>query len=208
MDAIGIITGVYEWHNEYPEYKRVRQVKWIFKGKKDIVDINGGKTMMQATVYRLNNLAINSVFDIVKSNENKIADSILDKSTDKKDNYVFIIDEINRGNISKIFGELITLIEDNKRDGASEAMKVTLPYKKDGELVSFSVPDNVYIIGTMNTADRSIAAIDTALRRRFTFIEMMPDYEVLDGIEVKGKQNDEEYSINIAEMLKKNGMSV
>lgn len=203
IDAIGIITGVYEWHNEYPEYKRVRQVKWIFKGKKDIVDINGGKTMMQATVYRLNNLAINSVFDIVKSNENKIADSILDKSTDKKDNYVFIIDEINRGNISKIFGELITLIEDNKRDGASEAMKVTLPYKKDGELVSFSVPDNVYIIGTMNTADRSIAAIDTALRRRFTFIEMMPDYEVLDGIEVKGKQNDEEYSINIAEMLKK-----
>lgn len=113
---------------------------------------------------------------------------------DKNSNYVFIIDEINRGNISKIFGELITLIEDNKREGASEAMKITLPYKKDGEDVEFSVPENVYIIGTMNTADRSIAAIDTALRRRFTFIEMMPDNKVLEGVKVG--------DIDIPQMLK------
>ena len=178
IDAIGVVTGEYEWHDEYSYYKRVRPVKWIVKDiNENIMDMTDGVTMTLSSVYRFSNITLNDVLKIVeKYNAEEVT------SVDSKDNYVFIIDEINRGNISKIFGELITLIEPSKRIGASEEMTAVLPYSAR----IFGVPNNVYIIGTMNTADRSIATIDTALRRRFFFKEMLPNPEVLKDVEVDG----------------------
>lgn len=184
IDAIGVITGEPEWHDEYEHYKRLRNVKWLVKDiNEDIFDLNAQRLMMQPSVYKLS-VSVTDALQILR----KVKPSLFTPRV-KIPNRVFIIDEINRGNISKVFGELITLIEPTKRIGAKEQLRATLPYSGQ----SFGVPDNVYLIGTMNTADRSIALIDTALRRRFSFVEMQPDSATLKDVLVDG--------IDISEML-------
>lgn len=178
IDAIGVVTGEYEWHDEYTQYKRLRKVNWLAKGiNEDITEINGGKTLTLSSTYALNRISLSDVITMLK----RVAPKSL-MAEAAKPNYVFIIDEINRGNISKIFGELITLIEPSKRQGQGEGMTAKLPYSQK----PFGVPDNVYLLGTMNTADRSIATLDTALRRRFQFKEMQPDPSTLKGVIVDG----------------------
>lgn len=185
IDAIGVVTGEPEWHDEYQHYKRLRNVRWLAKGiNEDIVDLNAGKSMTLSSVYKLS-VSVSDALQVLR----KVKPTLFTQKV-KIPNRVFIIDEINRGNISKILGELITLIEPSKRIGATEQLRAILPYSGQ----NFGVPDNVYIIGTMNTADRSIALIDTALRRRFGFVEMVPESTVLANVLVDNV-------VDIAEML-------
>ena len=124
-------------------------------------------------------------------------DNTVSSKSSEKAKYVLIIDEINRGNISRIFGELITLIEPSKRAGSPEALTLKLLYSKE----EFSVPDNVYLIGTMNTADRSLAGMDIALRRRFIFREMPPKPELLKDVVVSNVANEDVNAVSASDAV-------
>ena len=172
IDAIGVVVGDYEFEDKFPNYKRVRRVNWLVKNiNENIVEMNDGKTMTLGTVYRLNSITLDNVKSILE----KYNTSSKMEENDKA--YVMVIDELNRGNVSKVFGELITLLEADKRKGRINAESVVLPYSKK----AFHIPNNVYLIATMNTADRSLGSLDYAIRRRFAFIAEKPF-----GLEVEG----------------------
>ena len=174
IDAIGVVAGEYEFEDKFPNYKRVRRVNWLVKNiNENIVEMNDGKTMTLGTVYRLNSITLDNVKSILEKYDTSSKMEENDKA------YVMVIDELNRGNVSKVFGELITLLEADKRKGRINAESVVLPYSKK----AFHIPNNVYLIATMNTADRSLGSLDYAIRRRFAFIAEKPFGLDVDGFD-------------------------
>ncbi|MBK8855683.1 MAG: AAA family ATPase [Saprospiraceae bacterium] len=187
--AIGKVTGEYFYDpTTEMRHKHFRKVSWIFNDQEIPVEDIYTKNLSQQTIYKMKSEGIQKSF-FIHSSVNEIPEE-----HEEQKNYVLIIDEINRGNVASIFGELITLIETDKRAGNNEELKVVLPYSKD----SFTVPSNLYLIGTMNTADRSIEALDTALRRRFSFKEMAPDPAL---IRMEGSLKDSNGMINDVDVV-------
>lgn len=172
--AIAQVTGNYYYDRTTPiRYSHFRKVEWLYKGEDIYYSKINNKVFSQQSIYGYFDSSKKGTPDYNPDLNTQELNNIITGKVEKEIAlpHVLIIDEINRGNISKIFGELITLIEEDKR----ETLSVKLPYSQD----DFTVPKNLYIIGTMNTSDRSIASIDIALRRRFKFVEMMPRPELV-----------------------------
>lgn len=191
VDAIGVVTGEYEYHAEGGEYPRYRGVKWLVKGiKENIIEINDNKPFTLPTVYKAN-ITAEAALKIVQ----KYSDVNL--SAPRKEPSVFIIDEINRGEISKIFGELFFSIDPGYRGLAGRVKTQYQNLIEEGDVFKegFYVPENVYIIGTMNDIDRSVESMDFAMRRRFTWKEVTAkdSMKMLDGTpyDIEAKQRME-----------------
>ncbi|MEO8121179.1 MAG: AAA family ATPase [Rhodoferax sp.] len=184
--AIGIVNGNYSYEATPPsgvrqDYKNVLPVNWIVTDNNfSILNLNSQKRFTLKTVYEITRFSWPELLEGLRAagiDLKAVGPTEINSAP-----FVLIIDEINRGNVSRIFGELITLIEPSKRLGAKESLTVTLPYSKK----PFGVPKNVYLIGTMNTADKSLTGLDIALRRRFAFKEMPPKPELLDKVIISG----------------------
>lgn len=174
--AVAEVTGPYQYVPDESSFHHRRKVRWLRVFEKSLpVDTIYDGNFTMAAVYQINpsRLKQAALVNLLRGP----AESIQDHNVQEP--YVIIIDEINRANISKVLGELITLIEPDKRLGAENALTTTLPYSKE----NFGVPGNLHVIGTMNTADRSIALLDTALRRRFEFRELMPRPDLLQTVD-------------------------
>lgn len=187
IGAVGVVTGDYEYTPQVPkgvrdDYVHKLPVRWLKTGLDfNILPLNHNVQLTLKAVYELTRIQWPDLLAALKdAGVNLVPTEPVPDAVAEP--YVLIIDEINRGSVSRIFGELITLIEPSKRAGASEALDVVLPYSND----RFSVPQNVHLIGTMNTADRSLTGLDVALRRRFVFKEMPPRPDLLDKVVVPG----------------------
>jgi 5-methylcytosine-specific restriction protein B len=195
IGAVGVVTSDYRYEEHTPagvfsDYQHVRSVNWLYREvKQSILPLNDNRQFTLKTVYPMGRFGWADLLGYLEKQGVTPQEPSIATSKQRKP-HVLIIDEINRGNVSRIFGELITLIEPSKREGAAEALSVELPYSKR----PFNVPGNVYLIGTMNTADRSLSGLDIALRRRFNFREMPPQPELLDDLTVEG--------VNIGQLLR------
>lgn len=181
---VAVVTGDFEWREDLGAAMRYRSAQWLDPIEKTtFLQLNGGKALTLQTVYELTRVSASKLVEAM----GLVSEPQAERGRNRP--FVFVIDEINRGNVSKVFGELITLLEPTKRKGEREQLTAKLPYSGD----DFSIPSNVYVIGTMNTADRSIALMDTALRRRFDFVEVTPEPELLKDVAIEG--------VDVARML-------